>query len=259
MPTLEDMGKAWMTPPPPGEVVDGSRCPVWLHVYDLGPVTKWILNSWAAAGAFHCGVEVLGIEWSYQALSGSRSDSDDISGLTWHQPRSHPRHVFRESVWLGSCPLKVADISRLLDACAKLWPARAYHFLKNNCTDFAEHFTSTLQLDKPFPVWVHGLAKGVVHSGPSSISEMAMSPLFIPCCGSCGSDGFYSKGGPHVPAKGLFSSASDTILESSREQATKCIGDSEQYSPRKSRGVVNPFQVLSSPDTPRPRRRVQVL
>jgi len=150
---------------------------VMLHVYDLGPMAKWLLNSWAGpgGGAFHCGVEVLGIEWSYQALTGYRVEEDaDVSGLTWHQPRSHPRHVYRESVHLGSCVMSIPEISRLLDGLARTWLARSYHFLNNNCTDFAEHLISRLCPVGKFPAWVHGLAKGIALA-PSSQSPATSS------------------------------------------------------------------------------------
>merc|ERR1719253_349066 len=49
-----------------------SGSDVWLHIYDLGPLSKWFLNSFSASesgfGAFHAGVEVLGVEWSFQAM-----------------------------------------------------------------------------------------------------------------------------------------------------------------------------------------------
>merc|ERR1719183_3376256 len=60
--------------------------PVWIHVYDLGHVSKWVLNSWTSLGAYHCGVELLGIEVSFQGISGE-DVRNEISGITWHPPK----------------------------------------------------------------------------------------------------------------------------------------------------------------------------
>mmetsp|Transcript_86421 Transcript_86421/g.201025 ORF Transcript_86421/g.201025 Transcript_86421/m.201025 type:complete len:360 (-) Transcript_86421:134-1213(-) len=137
--------------------------PVWLHVYDLGQVSRLVLNSWAAqgsgpGGAFHCGLEVIGVEFSFQAVASSEQD-DAVSGVTWHTPKSHPRHVYRESVWLGISPLSMADIARVLEQMERLWLARDYHCLWNNCTDFAEQLAVELRAPCTFPKWAHGVAK----------------------------------------------------------------------------------------------------
>jgi len=136
---------------------------VLLHVYDIGPVSKWILNSWSAhesgLGAFHCGIEVLGIEWSFQAMMDC-GDSDDMTGVVCHKPKSHPRHVYRESVDLGQSKLSANEICNVLASLERAWPARTYHFLSHNCTDFAEALASNLEAPLQFPDWAHGMAKG---------------------------------------------------------------------------------------------------
>jgi len=146
--------------------IDCIKCrgfPVWLHVYDLGPWSKWALNSWASLGAFHCGIEVLGVEFSFGAIP--RDDGDGRpSGLSWHHPKSHPRHEYRESVSLGSTPLCTAEIGHLLERLEKAWPARRYDCLKQNCIDFAEAFATGLRVPVVFPKWVHGLAKGITRN-----------------------------------------------------------------------------------------------
>jgi hypothetical protein len=136
---------------------------VWLHVYDLGHITKWLLNNWSPRetqlGAFHCGVEVLGVEWSFQAMVDC--EAEDMTGVMCHTPKQHPRHVYRESVWLGSSPLGANEICNVLAKLEKSWPARSYHFLNHNCTDFAEALSNSLAV-QPFPTWTHGIAKGLL-------------------------------------------------------------------------------------------------
>eukprot|EP00930_Biecheleria_cincta_P066959 TRINITY_DN5330_c0_g1_i2.p1 TRINITY_DN5330_c0_g1~~TRINITY_DN5330_c0_g1_i2.p1 ORF type:complete len:366 (+),score=54.33 TRINITY_DN5330_c0_g1_i2:72-1100(+) len=162
-------------PPPPEPVASplrtarrpGTPFPVWLHVYDLGHISKYLVNSWAlnsrdssCLGIFHVGVEVLNVEFSFQAMADC-GDDDDITGLTWHNPKSHPRHVYRESVCLGNSALNAYQVGKLLEKLEKEWPARKYHCLTKNCVDFAEHFTRLVGAPLPFPKWTHGLAKNL--------------------------------------------------------------------------------------------------
>lgn len=179
---------------------------VWLHVYDLGPLTKWLLNNWSPRdthlGAFHCGVEVLGVEWSFQAMVDC-GDADDMTGVMCHTPKQHPRHVYRESVWLGCSPLGANEICNLLARLEKNWPARSYHFLNHNCTDFAEALANSLVV-QPFPTWTHGIAKGLLKGGAES-TTISSNPWWLfgmnpgsctscaeqkmRCCSSVGSGG----------------------------------------------------------------------
>jgi hypothetical protein len=167
--------------------------PVWIHIYDLGYVSRWVLNSsWPARhggfGAFHCGVELLGIEFSFQAISSRVSDNDETSGITWHTPKSHTRHVYRESIELGETPLGLDEIATLLEKLEKEWPARDYHCLSHNCTDFAESLALALKVPEPFPKWVHGVAKGLLGNSPLARERAQLFPCSSscsPCSSSC--------------------------------------------------------------------------
>jgi hypothetical protein len=166
---------------------------VWLHIYDLGPMSKWLVNHWnykeSGLGAFHCGVEVLGVEWSFQAMIDC--ETDEMTGVMCHTPKCHPRHVYRESIGMGGSGLNANEICNVLARLEKDWPARSYHFLSHNCTDFAEALCQSLNVPTQFPAWAHGLAKGIVKKEGSAFK----TPWWIPnglaaCCnsgGSCGS------------------------------------------------------------------------
>jgi hypothetical protein len=167
---------------------------VWLHIYDLGPLSKWFLNGWnskqSGLGAFHCGIEVLGVEWSFQAMIDC--ETDEMTGVMCHTPKSHPRHVYRESMWLGGSPLCANEICNVLARLERDWPARSYHFLSHNCTDFAEALATNLNVPNSFPSWAHGLAKGLL-AKPTKTSGKAAAPAPAPwwlpaalgaCCGS---------------------------------------------------------------------------
>uniref|UniRef100_A0A7S1L4S3 PPPDE domain-containing protein n=1 Tax=Alexandrium catenella TaxID=2925 RepID=A0A7S1L4S3_ALECA len=172
--------------------------PVWVHVYDLGQVSRLVLNSWAVqgggpGGAFHCGLEVLGVEFSFQAIS-SCQEEDNTTGVTWHYPKSHPRHVYRESIWLGFSPLKVSEIGSVLEHLELTWLARDYHCLRNNCTDFAEQLALELRSPRPFPRWVHGVAKSPFLKAAGgccspTVSKTSCVHMLAPCCSSWGSVG----------------------------------------------------------------------
>jgi hypothetical protein len=170
---------------------------VYLHVYDLGPLSKWFVNSWndpkaSGLGAFHVGIEVLGVEWSFQAMIDC-GDDNTMTGVMCHTPKSHPRHVYRESVWLGGSPLCANEICNVLARLEKDWPARSYHFLSHNCTDFAEALSKGLNVPNHFPSWCHGLAKGLfADTAAAGVGKSDKSPWWLPsaltaCCASGGS------------------------------------------------------------------------
>lgn len=133
---------------------------VWLHVYDLGPVTgrlnEFVLRG-ANLGAFHCGVEVLENEWCFQGFHDAWDDPT-LSGVIRNEPRLHPGYVYRESIFMGDCPFSEEDIDNVIDDMMDTWPANSYHLLTRNCVTFAEEFSAALNVPEPFPTWVRGAA-----------------------------------------------------------------------------------------------------
>mmetsp|Transcript_14753 Transcript_14753/g.29090 ORF Transcript_14753/g.29090 Transcript_14753/m.29090 type:complete len:255 (+) Transcript_14753:134-898(+) len=131
---------------------------VWLHVYDLGPLSgrlNDLVLRGANLGAFHCGVEVLGVEWSFQGFHGAWDDPT-ISGVIWNEPRLHPNFLYRESVALGYTPLNREAVSEVLDRLRREWSASSYHLVSHNCLAFAEEFVSALGASELLPAWVRG-------------------------------------------------------------------------------------------------------
>mmetsp|Transcript_38979 Transcript_38979/g.84843 ORF Transcript_38979/g.84843 Transcript_38979/m.84843 type:complete len:441 (-) Transcript_38979:74-1396(-) len=131
---------------------------VWLHVYDLGPVTgrlnEFVLRG-ANLGAFHCGIEVLGDEWAFQGFHDAWDDPT-LSGVLRNEPRCHPAYLYRESVYLGKTPLDEDSVDEILDSFTDAWPANTYHLVTRNCVTFAEELAAALQVPEPFPTWVRG-------------------------------------------------------------------------------------------------------
>jgi len=135
-----------------------ARFDVWLHIYDLGPVTgklnEFVLRG-ANLGAFHVGVEVMGEEWSFQGFRDAWDD-DTLSGVVHNAPKAHPAYLYRESISLGRTPYPEDSIDAVIDAMMDDWPANSYHIVSRNCVTFAEEFTHALQVPEPFPAWVRG-------------------------------------------------------------------------------------------------------
>mmetsp|Transcript_11959 Transcript_11959/g.24781 ORF Transcript_11959/g.24781 Transcript_11959/m.24781 type:complete len:194 (+) Transcript_11959:146-727(+) len=135
---------------------------VWLHIYDIDPVTARLNEAVLRAlnlGAFHCGLEVLGREWFFAC-----GDSEG-SGVLRNEPRRHPAHLYKESLCMGETPLSKAEIQGILVAAADAWPASSYHVIKRNCITFAEQLARALHVSEPFPAWV----RGAVDAGSSPL------------------------------------------------------------------------------------------
>jgi len=147
-----------------------QKFPVWLNVYDLSRAAGYVLNNklsnFFGLGAFHCGIEVLGAEWSFQAPAERGADNDDRTGLMCHHAKVHPVHIYKESLFLGDSPLRVSDIWGSLLQLERQWLANSYHAVTNNCTDFAAAFAAELRVKETVPSWVHGIAKGYLSHTP---------------------------------------------------------------------------------------------
>ncbi|CAE8627560.1 unnamed protein product [Polarella glacialis] len=130
---------------------------VLLHVYNLGPVTGRLneLLMGANLGAFHCGIEVLGEEWSYQGFHDA-FDDPTLSGVVRNEPREHPAYPYRTTVSLGKTPFDEEAIDDALDRMAEEWSASSYHLVRRNCITFVEEFSAALQTPERIPGWCQG-------------------------------------------------------------------------------------------------------
>lgn len=107
---------------------------VFLHVYDLHPLTKL-----AGLQLFHVGVEVHECECSY----GSH-------GLQWvHPGKMGPGH--REVVPLGPTHLTAKQVVQLAAVLSKEWRGCDYDIFNNNCQTFSLEFCRMLAVPVPIP------------------------------------------------------------------------------------------------------------
>lgn len=144
----------------------GEGMPVFLHIYDVSHqgAVQWlndILSHWLSpvklGGAFHTGVEVNGLEWSFGYSIRERT------GVTCVLPRSDKQHHFRQTVYVGDTRCSEEAIASTVSSLVEEYPGPTYHLLKNNCCHFAEDFCSRLGVG-PIPGWVHRFARMAAHA-----------------------------------------------------------------------------------------------
>eukprot|EP00441_Pelagodinium_beii_P016505 CAMPEP_0197664688 /NCGR_PEP_ID=MMETSP1338-20131121/58791_1 /TAXON_ID=43686 ORGANISM="Pelagodinium beii, Strain RCC1491" /NCGR_SAMPLE_ID=MMETSP1338 /ASSEMBLY_ACC=CAM_ASM_000754 /LENGTH=281 /DNA_ID=CAMNT_0043243383 /DNA_START=28 /DNA_END=873 /DNA_ORIENTATION=+ len=139
-----------------------SQLPVFLNIYDVSKqesvkVLNTVLANYLApvkfGGAFHTGIEVGGIEWSY-----GRTFRDTRPGLIGVPPRSDPHHSFRQTVNMGVTQLSLESINSIISEMIEDYPGQAYDVLRHNCCHFADDFCQRLGVSAT-PDWVHRLAR----------------------------------------------------------------------------------------------------
>mmetsp|Transcript_98678 Transcript_98678/g.170864 ORF Transcript_98678/g.170864 Transcript_98678/m.170864 type:complete len:482 (-) Transcript_98678:56-1501(-) len=145
--------------------VDTGGVPVTLHVYDVSrkDLIRWmnsLLLPVSLGGAFHAGVEVGGLEWSF-----GYNERELQPGVRCSVPRHDPMHRFRQSVRLGLTSLSAEQITATIRDLIEEYPGQRYDLLHRNCCHFADDFCQRLGVD-PIPGWVHRLARagGMLHA-----------------------------------------------------------------------------------------------
>jgi len=129
--------------------------PVVLHIYDVTMENnlQWvngILRN-VGTGAFHAGVEVFGLEWSYGY------NENGATGIHSCVPRSNKLHKYRENVLMGVTPMSEPEVRFMLYMLAKEWRGAEYDFLTRNCCHFSNELCIRLAVG-PVPQWVLRLA-----------------------------------------------------------------------------------------------------
>jgi hypothetical protein len=123
---------------------------VVLHVYDLEPKNKGSMTRSLGFGAYHSGLEVLGVEYSF----GGSKRSQDGSGIFGLPPKTAmPAAQYHEAVVLGTLPGEVtlSHIRVVLASMMADWKTSSYNLVGHNCNHFSEAFRSALnaQVLKP--------------------------------------------------------------------------------------------------------------
>lgn len=121
----------------PQSTSDDTPAPVRLHVYDVLPSAANTVLRTFNTGAFHCGVEVYGREWSYR---GSVSPFLQGTGVFACYPRRCEDYRCCESVLMPRTRLTQRQVLQLLRVLAHEWQATSYDLLKHNCCHFCSKF-----------------------------------------------------------------------------------------------------------------------
>jgi len=140
----------------------GSEGPakVTLHIYNAGTsgLVKG-LNSVLrplGTGAFHCGVEVYDLEWSYSDTSFF-SDDPEATGVFFSWPRKCEGHSYSESISLGSTLVSESAVMKLIESFEQTWKGEEYDILEHNCCHFCKELCKMLGVER-IPPWVMNLA-----------------------------------------------------------------------------------------------------
>jgi len=125
---------------------------VKLNVYDLGEEWLRVNDLFSGAlpigGAFHAGLEVHGLEWSFGR-----------EGISCSAPRANPNFIFRETVELGFAQFSSQQVAMILyQEMSPYWNGHRYDVLKKNCCNFCRKLSKRL-CGNDIPGWVDRFAK----------------------------------------------------------------------------------------------------
>jgi len=125
---------------------DNEGCQVFLNVYHLNDdwkqantVSKQVFG---IGGAFHAGIEVHGLEWSYGG-----------DGISCGPSRTHQVHVYHESILLGETTLSMEDVQIVIQLLGRQWIGEEYDLFEHNCCNFSDALSWELVSDS-IPNWV---------------------------------------------------------------------------------------------------------
>eukprot|EP00435_Cladocopium_sp_Y103_P062476 s2340_g24.t1 len=154
---------------------------VFVRVYDLGKtfLTRWPNMVAKDYGAFHSGVEVYGMEWSFGMTPDSWS-----TGVAANVPGHHPDHSFRETLSMGFTNLSQGQVAEIIKEMTAEWKGRTYDVLTRNCHHFSDELCRRLGV-APLPPWVNQLAgttasaAGVIEGVSASTGKMASDMAWL--------------------------------------------------------------------------------
>lgn len=143
---------------------------VFVRVYDLGNtfLTRWPNAVAKGYGAFHSGVEVYGMEWSFGMTADNWS-----TGVAANLPGHHPDHCFRETLSMGCTSLSKGQVTEIIREMTLEWKGRTYDVLSRNCHHFSDELCRRLGV-APLPDWVNKLA-GTTASAAGMIEGVSQS------------------------------------------------------------------------------------
>jgi hypothetical protein len=101
-------------------------------------------------GAYHVGVEILSLEWSFGWSPEGTGVHNVYAGCS-------ESGIFKERVVLGQTSCTPHAILDILGALREEWSGSSYHLLKRNCAHFSMELVQRLRV-REFPEWVNSLS-----------------------------------------------------------------------------------------------------
>jgi len=145
-------------PSEPPKLSPSTSTQVTLHVYSvtqsLGIKTaNSVLRALGMGGAFHAGVEVYGLEWSYEC----------VNGVVCCWPGGAHEHLYLEPIFMGMTHTSYSAVLELITQFREgHWKGTEYDGLEHNCCHFSDELCRRLGVGT-LPDWILNLAtKGTV-------------------------------------------------------------------------------------------------
>lgn len=128
------------------------RADVALSVYALkgAAAVNKIVEMAGLSGAYHVGVEIFSLEWSFGCCHFGTGVHNVYSGCS-------PEGTFKERIVLGQTPCTPQEVIAIIGALREAWTGSSYHVLRRNCVHFCMELVRRLQVHE-FPQEVNALA-----------------------------------------------------------------------------------------------------
>lgn len=144
--------------PPCSPSTPRPQAPPWaevaLSVYELhgAEALNAVTELVGLGGAYHVGLEVYWLEWSY-------GRSDVGTGVHVVPLGKSTTGTFKERVSLGRTPLPLDKVFDVLAYMRQRWLGTDYHFLRRNCGHFCIELARRLRVPSKVPRWAISLAE----------------------------------------------------------------------------------------------------
>jgi hypothetical protein len=124
---------------------------VALAVYSLNGASavNKITEFAGLGGAYHVGIEIFCLEWSYGWCPHGTGVHNVYAGCS-------DLGTFKERVVLGRTPCTPNEVISILGELRESWSGASYNLLQKNCAHFTMEFVERLHVSK-FPDWVNSL------------------------------------------------------------------------------------------------------
>mmetsp|Transcript_148120 Transcript_148120/g.369279 ORF Transcript_148120/g.369279 Transcript_148120/m.369279 type:complete len:235 (-) Transcript_148120:37-741(-) len=164
---------SWSSRPSERSKTPPAKARVVLHVYSvsqsLGIKAANSALRVLGMGAFHAGVEVYGLEWSYEC----------INGVVCCWPGGAHEHLYLEPLLMGMTSLSYTAVLELIGQFRDgHWTGAEYDSLEHNCCHFSDEFCRHLGVGT-LPEWILSLA--TMGTVARSQARLACKP----CCQGC--------------------------------------------------------------------------